>query len=546
MFAYFIRKMPFRFTLAIIVGVINGVSAVGVIEVISQGAVQRNHLPSLVWTFFGLCFVQIASRISSEILLISLTQDMILDFRVKSSVNLLESEYKKLESIGKPGLTAMLTSDIDMLTQSAHLVPNVIGNGIVIVFSLCYAAFLSLSGCLILLCFLAAGACIYHILERLPRAQMEQVREQTDVLYGNIRAILEGLKELQLSSRRKTYFLDNVFIPSVQRFRSLYSKAMIGYSFAVNIGGMLFIIAIGFLFFLFPFWLKIGPAVSISLSFLLLYLIQPVSNLVGSLPDLRRAEIAMLRLRHLNVDLAAHREQSVDEPSGDIFLPKAGGAEALICFVDVCHQYPSQSDDKTFMLGPLNLSIREGEVVFVVGGNGSGKTTLAMLILGFYEPHSGHIELNGQIVSNSRRVHYRNLFSAVFADFYLFDEVLSGEHDSNMVLAQEYLNKFDLTHKVEIKKNRFSTTKLSTGQRKRMALVSSYLEDRPIYLFDEWAADQDPVFKKVFYTELLPELKKRGKTIIVISHDDQYFNCADRVIKLQDGVIKPLLDSKVS
>jgi len=101
--------------------------------------------------------------------------------------------------------------------------------------------------------------------------------------------------------------------------------------------------------------------------------------------------------------------------------------------------------------------------------------------------------------------------------------------------AAQYLHKLELDHKVSMKGNRFSTVNLSSGQRKRMALIASYLEDRPIYLFDEWAADQDPVFRRVFYTQLIPELKRKGKTVIVISHDDAYFECADRLVQVANG-----------
>jgi putative ATP-binding cassette transporter len=67
--------------------------------------------------------------------------------------------------------------------------------------------------------------------------------------------------------------------------------------------------------------------------------------------------------------------------------------------------------------------------------------------------------------------------------------------------------------------------------------MAAYLEDRPVYLFDEWAADQDPLFKEMFYREFLPELKSRGKTVIVITHDDRYFPVADRIIKLENGQV---------
>jgi putative ATP-binding cassette transporter len=201
----------------------------------------------------------------------------------------------------------------------------------------------------------------------------------------------------------------------------------------------------------------------------------------------------------------------------------------------VSHRYPGLTEDRPFTLGPIDLSIRQGEVIYLIGGNGSGKTTLAMLLLGLYEPEQGHVELNGVKIDKRNLVQYRQQFSAVFADFHLFDEILCHDQAQIAKRATHYLHTLELDHKVSISGNRFSTTSLSSGQRKRMALIASYLEDRPIYLFDEWAADQDPVFRRVFYTELIPDLKRKGKTVIVISHDDAYFECADRLVQVAQG-----------
>jgi putative pyoverdin transport system ATP-binding/permease protein len=94
-----------------------------------------------------------------------------------------------------------------------------------------------------------------------------------------------------------------------------------------------------------------------------------------------------------------------------------------------------------------------------------------------------------------------------------------------------------LDRKVTVADGVFSTVELSQGQRKRLALVMTYLEDRPFYVFDEWAADQDPLFKELFYTVLLCDLKSRGKTVVVITHDDHYYHVADRCVRLEDGRI---------
>jgi putative ATP-binding cassette transporter len=196
-----------------------------------------------------------------------------------------------------------------------------------------------------------------------------------------------------------------------------------------------------------------------------------------------------------------------------------------------------------FSIGPINLTIQPGELVFIVGGNGSGKTTLAKVLTGLYEPEEGTIEVDGRTIGWRERAAYRQRFSAVFNDFHLFDALLGivDPDDPSRAQADARANalvaKLALDHKVKVVDGAFSTRALSTGQRKRLALVVAYLEDRPFYLFDEWAADQDPSFKAVFYEQLLPELRARGKAVIVITHDDRYFDLADRLLKLDNGRI---------
>ena len=201
----------------------------------------------------------------------------------------------------------------------------------------------------------------------------------------------------------------------------------------------------------------------------------------------------------------------------------------------VTHSYQHEKDDSQFVLGPVDLTFRPGELVFIVGGNGSGKSTLAKIITGLYPPEKGNVFFNGCPVTNANRDDFRQLFSAVFSDFHLFDSLLGLRAVSLDHRAKDYLEQFHLDHKVEIRDGRLSTVDLSQGQRKRLALLTAYLEDRPFFLFDEWASDQDPQFKDIFYTQLLPELKARGKAVVAITHDDRYFVFADRVIKLDYG-----------
>jgi putative ATP-binding cassette transporter len=203
----------------------------------------------------------------------------------------------------------------------------------------------------------------------------------------------------------------------------------------------------------------------------------------------------------------------------------------------VTHLYYHEREDGLFKLGPVDLSFRSGEISFLVGGNGSGKTTLAKLLVGLYVPESGATILNGVITTDENRVRYRQTFSAIFSDFHLFESLGGIESSDIDGRANEWLERLHLNHKVSVSGGKFSTRDLSHGQRKRLALVVAYLEDRPFLVFDEWAADQDPQFKEVFYHSVLTDLKSRGKSVLVISHDERYFHVADRVIQMENGRI---------
>jgi putative ATP-binding cassette transporter len=248
-----------------------------------------------------------------------------------------------------------------------------------------------------------------------------------------------------------------------------------------------------------------------------------VSAIFDLLPLIARGRIALDRIAALALE------------------PVVAGGPASAAFdrlvLDgVAHAYHREQEDDRFVLGPIDLTIRRGELIFIVGGNGSGKTTLAKLITGLYAPEAGAIELDGEPVDDAGRDGYRQLFSAVFAEFHVFDALLGvASDDRTAARIAHYLRRLHLDRKVSITGGVLSTTALSTGQRKRLALLVAYLEDRPIYVFDEWAADQDPAFKAVFYLELLRELRELGKTVIVISHDDRYFHVADRVLRLESG-----------
>jgi putative ATP-binding cassette transporter len=258
----------------------------------------------------------------------------------------------------------------------------------------------------------------------------------------------------------------------------------------------------------------------------------PLAGVLSSFGLFGRADVALRKIERLGGSLKWQVTEScpVKPSKSEIRFER-------LELVDVTHSYHNEKDDNHFMLGPISLTFDAGELVFVVGGNGSGKSTLAKVITGLYTPESGIIRVDGEAVTDNSRDDYRQLFSTVFSDFFVFETLLGLEHPQLDARAKDYLTTLHLERKVKVRDGVFSTTALSQGQRKRLALLTACLEDRPFYLFDEWASDQDPQFKEFFYTRILPDLKAAGKTVLVITHDDKYFHLADRVIKLDYGHI---------
>jgi putative ATP-binding cassette transporter len=259
------------------------------------------------------------------------------------------------------------------------------------------------------------------------------------------------------------------------------------------------------------------------------YLYRPMGTLMAVVPELGNALVALQKIE----DIGLAPESRV-APMGD---PTGPLEWETLEMVDAKFSFTRGEDGREFTVGPINLTFHPGEILFVIGGNGSGKTTLAKVLTSLYPLEEGELRLDGKLIDEGNKEHYRELFSVVFFDFYLFKDLKADGGADLDEQAGVYLKQLRLAHKVDVEAGRLSTLKLSQGQRRRLALLGAYLEDRPFYVFDEWAADQDPEFREVFYTPILPDLKERGKTVFVITHDDRYLRFADRCLKMHDGQI---------
>jgi putative pyoverdin transport system ATP-binding/permease protein len=286
---------------------------------------------------------------------------------------------------------------------------------------------------------------------------------------------------------------------------------------------------IGAMVFVVPLFSADFAGVSVKAATSVLFMFGSITALVSTLPVLAQANAAANNIRSME-----HELDRVSRPAPPTREPIRAFSE--ISFSNVVFEHHDAHDNPTFSVGPLDLTLRAGETVFITGGNGSGKSTLIKLLTGLYRPSSGLIRLDGRVVDEQSVDGYRNMFAVVFSDYHLFKR-LFGLMDAAQAQIDALLDLLEIRDKTKVEKGVFGTLDLSGGQRKRVALLVALIEDRPIVVLDEWAADQDPVFRKKFYEEMLPELKRQGKTVIAITHDDHYFRVADRQLKLEYGQV---------
>lgn len=520
--------------LAAVASIVAGIASTALIAVINRalsgGGVSKGFI---ILAFSALCFIVPSANFAAAFLLARLTSNAAQDLRMQLARAILASPYRVLEKLGIPRILATLTEDIPALTDAITDLPFLVSQLAIMVACLVFLGWLSWPLLLVVIVYMVLGICLQQFPVRKAMPYWRAQREAWDSMFKAIRAVTEGTKELKLHRRRREEFLTN----HLDRWaREIRHNEVWGKGFSIaggHVGNALFFMFIGLILFAVPLVMSADRQVLTGYTLTILFMMSPLTIIMNALPRMGRAQVAAAKIDSLGLALTDHPLERVPNE-----LPDAPQQWKSLEIVKVLHTYRHDDSGDDFSLGPLSITFHPGELVFVIGGNGSGKTTLAKILVGLYEPERGEVRLDGNLVDQNNRDDYRQYFSVVFDDFYLFDDLIGIDEQALREKGQEYLRRLHLDHKVEIRDGKLTTIDLSRGQRKRLALLTAYLEDRPIYVFDEWASDQDPMFKQVFYFQILPELKARGKTAIVITHDDRYYSMADRVIKLDRGQIE--------
>ncbi|HYP25621.1 MAG TPA: cyclic peptide export ABC transporter [Blastocatellia bacterium] len=526
-----IRSLRSIAAIAIVSGAAGGLASAGLLALINRALSDpAGSSFGLAVAFFCLCLLVPIVRLVSEILVVRISTEVTFDLRRKLFARILSADLSRLEENGPSRLMATLTDDVNAIANTLTSVPTFCINLAVVVGCLIYLAWLSWVIFALVIAFAVVGTISYQVPINKGVHYQNLARENWDQVFKHFRSLTEGIKELKLHRPRRRDYSDT-FMSSVSDSRRLSRVWMIIFSAASHWSEILVFILIGLIVFILPTLKAADPNLLTSSCITVLYMLGPMTVLISTFPILGRASVAIMKIQKLGLSLGP-------EASDDNSAPMPSPAWESLELSGVTHTYHREDESQNFTLGPLDMTFVPGEMVFITGGNGSGKTTLIKLIAGLYTPEAGEIRLNGRAVTGESLDDYRQLFSVVFSDFYLFERLFGLGGDDIDVRANDYLAELRLEKKVKLSGGMFSTTELSQGQRKRLALLTARLENRPIYIFDEWAADQDPVFRDVFYYRLLPELKSGGKTVIVVTHDDRYYEVADRVIKLDYGKVQ--------
>lgn len=482
---------------------------------------------SVLPEFLSLLLLLMAVTLGSQLALTALGHHFVFRLRSEFIKRILDTQIERVEQLGSASLLAGLTSDVRAITIAFVRLPELV-QGIILTFgSAAYLAWLSSKMLAVTALWIAITIWGGFMLVSRVYKHMAVLRETEDKLYNDYQTVLEGRKELTLNRERAEHIFNNLYIPDAREYRHHIIRADTFHLSAVNWSNIMMLGAIGLVFWMANSlgWADTNVAATYSLT--LLFLRTPLLSAVGALPTLLSAQVAFKKLNKF--DLAPFK--------AEFPRPQAFPNWQTLELRNVTFRY----QDSAFSVGPVNLTIRRGELLFLIGGNGSGKSTLAMLLTGLYQPQSGEILLDGTALSAEKPEDYRKLFSAVFTDVWLFDRLLGPEgQQANPALVEKWLAQLQMSHKLELQDGKILNLKLSKGQKKRVALLLALAEERDIILLDEWAADQDPHFRREFYQVLLPLMQEMGKTIFAISHDDHYFIHADRLLEMRDGKLSEL------
>jgi putative ATP-binding cassette transporter len=526
------REMHGSLPKLLLMSALGGISTAAILAAINVGLQGGSSLWAAT-LFLVALFLFIKTQYYVTITTTAEIEAIIHKIRVRLMDHIRRSELLSIEGIGRSSIVAAITGDTAVLTQASNMLCFTVQGAVLIFFVAIYVAFLSLAAIITTIVIVSVAATIFHLKNQQLVVEKQRAAEWERRLFDRLTDFLDGFKEVRLNRARSADLYDdavnvsrtaaNIKIKSqAETFKMIVTSQI---SMYVLLGAVVFVAP--------QFSEALGGAALTKTTTALMFIVGACFGLVQSIPILLNANAAADRIEQLEAAMRA-TVSSVDQ--GEIRIPKRFDK---IEMRKIKFRYVDRFSETAFQIGPIDFTLEPGELVFVTGGNGSGKSTFLRVLSGLYPPDSGDVILDGKRINEPTRDEYRALMSAIFFDYHLFRR-LYGIPDPDPDEVDHLLRLFRLAEKTGLVDGEFRTLDLSGGQRRRLALIVSLLEKRPILLLDEWTAEQDPEFRRKFYDELLPDLMKAGATVVVITHDDRYLDELDlpaRRIRMDEGRI---------
>ncbi|WP_349647371.1 cyclic peptide export ABC transporter [Candidatus Parabeggiatoa sp. HSG14] len=483
--------------------------------------------------FFVLFIISFVLYIYSQRYALSKTtiaiENAIRKVRIRVADKIRKTELRFIENAGRGEMYLRLTQDSNLISQTVLILVSAAQSAMVLIFSVFYVAWLSPLSFFITVVVLSIAVLLYLSMETQVSGELQTATLKESEFFEALNHILDGFKEIKINRRKSDDLFKHVEKISNET-EQLKVNVGIRLIASIMFSETSFYFLLAVLVFIVPLFSHTHSDVIFKITAATLFIIGPIGMIVNAMPMLSRTNVALNNIYKLESELDAMIPSTYETELPEI--PPAKFQEVRI--EEASFEYTDKGGKSLFSIGPINTTIKPGELLFIVGGNGSGKSTFLKLLTGLYYPIKGCCYLDGEEVDQVTYQNYRELFSIIFTDFHLFDRFYGLENVDEKKL-KALLQLMELDKKTKYRDGKFTNVNLSTGQKKRLAFIAAILEDKPIYIFDELAADQDPQFRKYFYEVILQDLKKQGKTIIAVTHDDHYFNTADRVLKMEYG-----------
>ncbi|EAI0652644.1 multidrug ABC transporter permease/ATP-binding protein [Campylobacter coli] len=519
-----LKQNKFKFISFLIFSFIS--SAVGVLTLVFiNDYLLKNTQNIPILYFIALLIVFFLSSTIVELGLSVFGQNFIFKMQRRVVKQILDTPLLKVAKVGKARILASLGSDVRNISFGLLRLPDFLQSSILILCTSAYLCYLSPQIFTLCAIWIIVVFTINNFLMMKVYAYFRKARENDDALQNNYQNILDGHKELLINRYRAKLYYEDEFESNARSKKKNSTLGNLFNNLSSNFTNVALLALVGVEFYLaLEFkWASVAEATTIALS--ILFLRTPLVSMIGSFPTLLLAKIALDKIAKLELD---------------DYKEHFGKTNFIKDWRQISFKNTSFSYDDNFHLNPVNLDLKKGELIFLIGKNGSGKSTFCMLLTGLFKPSEGEIFIDDMKIDDDNLDIYRSLVSAVFSDFHLFTKTLAKEKFADEEKIASWLEFLELKGKTRVEDHELVLTKLSTGQKKRLAMLIALLEERDILVLDEWAADQDPVFRRFFYKKLLPLLKEQGKTIFAITHDDAYFDSADRIFLAEGGNISEL------